>query len=79
MAGRDSLRVTWLGALRPVRDARAVVTDSLHVELVSHPVSVGIPVTLRAPRQASLLAVYVGVAVTHADGSRMTTLVPLNR
>lgn len=76
-AGRDSLQVTWLGALRPVREARVVVTDSLHVELVSRPVTMGNPVVLRTPRGNTTIAAYVGVVVTHTDGSRMTTLVPI--
>ncbi len=73
--GGDSVRVTWLGAARAVSSAKLVIADSLQTELVARGADALKPVVLIARPAAQ--AVYVGVAVTFADGAMHTTLVPL--
>lgn len=73
----DSLRVVWLGAKRPVREARLFVADGAYQPLRS--------VAVDGDRREGRFrldglagpAEYAGVAIVHADGSRMTVLVPL--
>lgn len=71
-AGTDSLEVTWLGAARPVREAKLLVADSLQRPLASQ---------LAEPNQRAMLprrgAHFAGVSLVMADGSRQVVLVPL--
>lgn len=73
----DSLRVVWLGAKRPVREARLFVADGAYQPLRS----VAVDDDRREGRfrldGLAGPAEYAGVAIVHADGSRMTVLVPL--
>lgn len=73
----DSLRIVWLGAKRPVREARLFVADGAYQPLRS----VAVDDDRREGRfrldGLAGPAEYAGVAIVHADGSRMTVLVPL--
>jgi len=73
----DSLRIVWLGARRPVREARLFVADGAYQPLRS----VAVDDDRREGRfrldGLAGPAEYAGVAIVHADGSRMTVLVPL--
>ncbi|MCC6316365.1 MAG: hypothetical protein IT361_01645 [Gemmatimonadaceae bacterium] len=74
----DSLQVTWRGPVRPVRAARLYLADSLHHSVVARPVSAARPRVTFALRRLPSPAAFVGLDVTYADGSRHTTLVPLD-
>jgi hypothetical protein len=75
----DSLRVTWLADIAPVRRAALFLADSLHVPLVQHPVTLDHPVSHFTLRGLTRPGAFVGLTVSYADGSVRTTLVPLAR
>ena len=73
----DSLRIVWLGADRPVSEARLFVADAEYQPLRSLLVAGDrreghFRLTIGEHR-----AEYAGVAIVHADGSRKTVLIPL--
>ncbi|MGQ0766840.1 MAG: hypothetical protein ACT4OZ_14425 [Gemmatimonadota bacterium] len=72
----DSLHVTWLGSSRPVQHAVAFLADSLKVRFAATTLTSGTTRTtfrLSAKPQPA----WVGIEVTHIDGSMRTTLVPV--
>jgi hypothetical protein len=72
----DSLRVTWLGAHRPIREARLFLADSTRKSLQSRTVTAGQPMALFTLAMQGGPAAFVGLKVVFADGSTRTTLVP---
>lgn len=75
---RDSLRVTWRGAVRPVREVRLYLADANHQSLVARPVTLLRRDARFSRRGLPRPAAFVGLAVTYADGSMQVTLVPLD-
>jgi len=75
----DSVRLSWLGANRPVREVKLFVADSARRELATRSASPMAPtatfevVTLSAP------VAFAGVTVTFADGAMTTTTIPYLR
>lgn len=75
---RDSLHVTWRGALRPVREARLFLADANQQSLAARFVTLDRPDARFSRRGLPRPATYMGLAVTYADGSMQTWLVPLD-
>ncbi|MBC7896903.1 MAG: hypothetical protein H7066_15910 [Cytophagaceae bacterium] len=74
---RDSLRVTWRGSVRPVREVRLYLADANHQSLVTRPVTLNRPDARFSLGGHPRPAAFVGLAVTYADGAMQVTLVPL--
>jgi len=74
--GDDTLRVTWRGTLRPIREAWAFLTDSLRQPLRRLPVTLATPSALFTIGGLERQIAYTGLTVVYADGATTTTLVP---
>ena len=75
----DSVRLSWLGANRPVREVKLFVADSAHRELATRSAR---PMAPPAPFEVATLSApvaFAGVAVTFADGAMTTTTIPYLR
>ena len=72
----SALRVTWLGGVRPVREARLFLADSLHTTLSSRGVTLAEPSAVFRIQDVKTPVAYVGVTTVFADGVTTTTLVP---
>lgn len=71
----DSVRITWLGNIRPVREARLFVAAATHAPLASSVVTAERPsATLRLHADTE----FVGLTTSFADGSVATALVPVH-
>jgi hypothetical protein len=75
--GDSVLRLTWLGSIRPIREARVFVADSTQRTLRSQRVDVKTPSALFETRELRRRIAYAGVAVTFTDGVMSTTMVPV--
>ncbi|MGQ0648926.1 MAG: hypothetical protein ACT4P7_15315 [Gemmatimonadaceae bacterium] len=74
---RDTLRLTWLGTPRPIREARLFLADDLRRPLRSRMVDVEHPEARFTLTTLDRPVAYAGVTVVFADGSTQTTLVPV--
>jgi hypothetical protein len=74
-----TLRVTWLGSTRPVREARLFLADSMQQTLRAQPVDLGTPGVLFKLTGIEPRVAYTGLTVVYADGATQTTLVPFDR
>lgn len=74
----DSLHVRWRGSVRPVKEVRLYLADANHQSLVARPVTIDAPDARFTRRGLARPAAFIGLAVTYADGSMQTTLVPLD-
>ena len=75
----DSVRLSWLGANRPVREVKLFVADSAHRELATRSASPTAPVATFEVATLSAPVAFAGVTVTFADGVMTTTTVPYLR
>ena len=75
----DSVRLSWLGANRPVREVKLFVADSAHRELATRSASPMAPTATFEVATLSAPVAFAGVAVTFADGAMTTTTVPYLR
>jgi hypothetical protein len=75
----DSVRLTWLGANRPVREVKLFVADSAHRELATRSASPMAPTATFEVATLSAPVAFAGVAVTFADGAMTTTTIPYLR
>jgi hypothetical protein len=75
----DSVRLSWLGANRPVREVKLFVADSAHRELATRSASPLAPTATFEVATLSAPVAFAGVAVTFADGVMTTTTVPYLR
>lgn len=73
----DSLHVTWLGSTRPVQRAVVFLADSLRSRVAVTTLREGVTSASFGPAEVGALPGWVGIEVTHIDGSMRTTLVPL--
>jgi hypothetical protein len=71
-----TLRLTWLGSTRPVREARLFLADSLQQTLRAQPVDLTTPSALFKLTGLTPRVAYTGLTVIYADGATQTTLVP---
>ena len=74
--GSDTLRLTWRGTLRPIREAWAFLADSLRQPLRRLPVTLATPSALFTIGGLERQIAYTGLTVVYADGATTTTLVP---
>ncbi|MGH7695639.1 MAG: hypothetical protein ACRENH_11700 [Gemmatimonadaceae bacterium] len=70
------LRLTWRGSLRPIREARLFIADSLQKTLRSARVDSDTPSALFEIANLEGKIAFAGLIVTYADGAVQTTLVP---
>jgi len=75
----DSVRLSWLGANRPVRDVKLFIADSAHRELATRSASPMAPTATFEVATLSAPVAFAGVAVTFADGAMTTTTIPYLR
>ena len=75
----DSVRLSWLGANRPVREVKLFVADSAHRELATRSASPTAPTATFEVATLSAPVAFAGVTVTFADGVMTTTTVPYLR
>jgi hypothetical protein len=75
----DSVRLSWLGANRPVREVKLFVADSAHRELATRSASPMAPTATFEVATLSAPVAFAGVAVTFADGAMTTTTIPYLR
>jgi len=75
----DSVRLSWLGANRPVREVKLFVADSARRELATRSASPMAPTATFEVATLSAPVAFAGVAVTFADGAMTTTMVPYLR
>jgi hypothetical protein len=75
----DSVRLSWLGANRPVREVKLFVVDSARRELATRSASPSAPVATFEVATLSAPVAFAGVTVTFADGVMTTTTVPYLR
>ena len=75
----DSVRLSWLGANRPVREVKLFVADSTRRELATRSASPMAPTATFEVATLSAPVAFAGVAVTFADGAMTTTTVPYLR
>jgi hypothetical protein len=75
----DSVRLSWLGANRPVRDVKLFVADSAHRELATRSASPMAPTATFEVATLSAPVAFAGVTVTFADGAVTTTTIPYLR
>src|SRR6185369_13727986 len=75
----DSVRLSWLGANRPVREVKLFVADSAHHELATRSASRMAPTATFEVATLSAPVAFAGVAVTFADGAMTTTTIPYLR
>lgn len=75
----DSVRLSWLGANRPVREVKLFVADSAHRELATRSAIPTAPVATFEVATLSAPVAFAGVTVTFADGVITTTSVPYLR
>jgi len=75
----DSVRLSWLGANRPVREVKLFVADSAHRELATRSASPMAPTATFEVATLSAPVAFAGVAVTFADGGMTTTTIPYLR
>ncbi|HEX5071832.1 MAG TPA: hypothetical protein VFW03_01430 [Gemmatimonadaceae bacterium] len=75
----DSVRLSWLGANRPVREVKLFVADSAHRELATRSASPMAPTATFEVSTLSAPVAFAGVAVTFADGAMTTTTIPYLR
>ena len=74
--GTDSVRLTWLGTTRPIREARLFIADAEQLPLQSRVVNQEHPVGLFVVAPIVKQVAYFGLKVVYKDGSTRTTLVP---
>lgn len=72
----SALRVTWLGAVRQIREARLFLADSLHQTLRAQQVTIASPSAVFSMRDVKSPVAYTGLTILYADGVSSTTLVP---
>ena len=75
----DSVRLSWLGANRPVREVKLFIADSAHRELATRSASPMAPVATFEVATLSAPVAFAGVAVTFTDGAVTTTTIPYLR
>ena len=75
----DSVRLSWLGANRPVREVKLFVADSAHRELATRSASPMAPTATFEVATLSAPVAFAGVAVMFADGAMTTTTIPYLR
>ena len=74
--GDSALRVTWLGSVRPIREARLFLADSLRQSLRSQSVTLAESSALFSIRDLEPNLAFTGLTIVYADGATATTLVP---
>lgn len=72
----NTLRLTWRGSVRPVREARLFIADSSRKALRSARVDHDTPSALFEVADFDGKIAYTGLTVVYADGAVQTTLVP---
>jgi hypothetical protein len=72
----SALRITWLGAVRPIREARIFLADSLHEALSTRYVTLAAPTAVFRMREVKSPIAFAGLTIIFADGVTTTTLVP---
>ncbi len=72
----NTLRLTWRGSVRPVREARLFIADSAQETLRSARVDNDTPSALFEIADFDGKIAYSGLTVVYADGAVQTTLVP---
>lgn len=70
------LRLTWLGSIRRIREARLFVADSAQRSLRTSLVDATTPSALFLIAPFASKVAYTGLTVVFADGATQTTLVP---
>jgi hypothetical protein len=75
--GDSVLRLTWLGSIRPIRDARVFIADSAQRTLRAQRVDATTPSALFETKELKRQIAYAGVSVTFADGVMSTTMIPV--
>lgn len=72
----STLRLTWHGTVRPIREARLFIADSSQKSLRSARVDIETPSALFEVANLEGKIAYTGLTVVYADGAMQTTLVP---
>ena len=72
----NTLRLTWRGSARPIREARLFIADSSRKSLRSARVDMDTPSALFEIADFVGKIAYTGLTVVFADGAKQTTLVP---
>jgi hypothetical protein len=72
----NTLRLTWRGSARPIREARLFIADSSQKSLRSARVDMDTPSALFEVGEFGEKIAYTGLTVVYADGAKQTTLVP---
>jgi hypothetical protein len=72
----NTLRLTWRGSARPIREARLFIADSSQKSLRSARVDMDTPSALFEIGDFNGKIAYTGLTVVYADGAKQTTLVP---
>jgi hypothetical protein len=74
--GDSVVQITWLGSVRPIREARLFLADSLRQALRSQMVTAAAPSALFRTRDLEPRLAFTGLTIVYADGATATTLVP---
>ncbi|HJU72749.1 MAG TPA: hypothetical protein VJ717_03315 [Gemmatimonadaceae bacterium] len=71
-----TVRLTWRGSTRPIKEARFFLADSGHRSIRSARVDGETPSAIFELADIESRVAYTGLSVVFADGSQQTTLVP---
>jgi hypothetical protein len=71
-----TLRLTWRGSDRPIKEARLYIADSAQKTLRSARVDLDTPSAIFEIKELEGKIAFTGLLVTYADGAVQTTLVP---
>jgi hypothetical protein len=74
--GPDSVRLTWRGSVRPIREARFFLADSARRALATQMVSADQPTAVFSLEARADAIAFTGLTVIFADGATVTNLVP---
>ncbi len=74
--GGDTLRLTWVGNLRPIRDAQFFLADSLQQPILTQQVDMASRTADFRVRGIEPRIAYTGLTIVWANGATVTTLVP---
>ncbi len=74
--GGDTLRLTWVGNLRPIREAQFFLADSLQQPLLTQQVDMASRTADFRVRGVEARIAYTGLTIVWANGATVTTLVP---
>lgn len=74
--GDSALRLTWRGSVRPIREARFFLADSLRMPIHAQSISQDSPSAVFSIADLESAVAYTGLTIIYATGATVTTLVP---